>query len=62
MPWHQRGTQRYLESTGFYGPFPIAYGTALQNKTLLEPFYTVRSDIWKSTGYGPFPIAYGTAF
>ena len=24
----RRGTERYLESTGFYGPFPIAYGTA----------------------------------
>ena len=30
-----KGYERHLESTGFYGPFPIAYGTAFENKHFL---------------------------
>ena len=41
MSWHQRGTERYLESTRFYGPFPIAYYSSL--------FITLALHIWGPT-------------
>ena len=30
MPWHQKGTGRYLESTAFYGHFSIAWHCLLK--------------------------------
>ena len=49
MPWHQRGTERYLESTAFYGPFPIVWHCLLKSNFTRAFFISLTPHIWGPT-------------